>query len=396
MKQQALSMKKYILLLLLVIIPVLVFAQTQGGYIRRTTKTTSGKVQEQNNAAVKSKKTTNNINVSHTKEPQYTIIDEAKKTCAFNMNYIGSNVTNYEIPSVINGYSVIEIKGSCFKEATNLQSITIPKGVVKIRQHAFADCLNLKSVHIPSTVDYIYHDAFTNCPNLASITVDKDNKRYDSRENCNAIIDSKYHDHELILGCKNTVIPTSVKSIGKYAFDKCTGLTSISFPNNIKTIGYYSFHGCKGLTSIVIPPAVKEIDVAAFSGCDGLSSIKVEDGNTTYDSRNNCNAIIETETNTIIAGCKNTIIPSDILHIGVFAFYGTGITSITIPENVKTIGFWSLAGNKLKNVYSQIIEPYDIDIFEYSDPPILHVPAGRKSAYEARGWNKYFSKIVEQ
>ena len=394
MKQQSLSMKKYMLLLLLVIIPASAFAQTQGGYIRRTTKTTSGKVLEQNNAAVKRNKTTNNKNVSHTKEPQYTIIDEAKKTCAFNMDYIGENVTNFEIPSVINGYSVIEIKGWCLKKAINLQSITIPEGVVKIRQYAFAHCLNLRSVHIPSTVDYIYNDAFSDCPNLASITVDKDNKRYDSRDNCNAIIDSKYN--ELISGCKTTIIPTSVTSIGEHAFEKCTGLTSVSLPNNITTIGYYSFYGCKGLTSIVIPSTVKKIDTAAFSGCDGLSSIKVEDSNTTYDSRNNCNAIIETKTNTIIAGCKKTIIPSDILHIKGYAFYGTGITSITIPENVKTIGSWSLAGNKLKDVYSKITEPYDIDIFKYSNPPILHVPAGTKSAYEAKGWSKYFSKIVEQ
>ena len=77
----------------------------------------------------------------------------------------------------------------------------------------------------------------------------------------------------------------------------------------------------------------------AFKGCSGLNSISVENGNTNYDSRNNCNAIIETASNTLIAGCKNTTIPNSVTSIGSYAFYGcSGLTSVTIPNSVTSIG----------------------------------------------------------
>ena len=143
-------------------------------------------------------------------------------------------------------------------------------------------------------------------------------------------------------------IPNSVTSIGRRAFYDCTGLTSITIPNSVTSIGDGAFSDCTGLISITIPNSVKTIGDHSFADCAGLTEIKVESGNSVYDSRDNCNAIIETSTNTLIEGCKSTIIPNSITCIGDYAFYcRSGLKSITIPNSVTSIGrgaFWDCTG----------------------------------------------------
>ena len=134
-------------------------------------------------------------------------------------------------------------------------------------------------------------------------------------------------------------IPSSVTSIGMQAFEYCRGLTSFEIPNSVTTIMNYAFYECNGLTSLTIPNSVTNIGFEAFYRCSSLTSIVVESGNSVYDSRNNCNAIIETASNTLLVGCQNTIIPNSVTSIGNGAFYGcSGLTSIEIPSSVTSIG----------------------------------------------------------
>lgn len=307
--------------------------------------------------------------------------------------------------------------------------VVIPEGVKRIDDEAFSSCVNVTSVVIPQSVLGIGKRVFDWCYNLESIIVAEGNARYDSRENCNAIIETE--SGTLIAGCKDTIITDSVTGIGEYAFFCRFYLSSVTFPEKVSHIDDGAFQGCDGLESVTIPGNVKSVGVAAFSGCLNLVSVSLNDGmmsigeaafsgcerlksieipgsvtnigngafsgcnitsitvasdNTTYDSRGNCNAIIETASNTLIAGCGNTVIPESVTGIGDAAFSCcNGIEKVKIPKNVKSIG--ELAFVNCRNLVSVHIPDGVTTIGAnafagYSDIKSISIPASVTSIGE--------------
>ena len=146
-------------------------------------------------------------------------------------------------------------------------SVTIPDtvtyngttySVTSIGDYAFLGCSSLTSITIPNSVTSIGYEAFYSCSGLTSIIVEEGNARYDSREACNAIIETI--TNTLVSGCPTTIIPNSVTSIGDNAFSGCSSLTSITIPNSVTNIGDYAFRNCSDLTSVTIPNNVKLVE----------------------------------------------------------------------------------------------------------------------------------------
>ena len=212
--------------------------------------------------------------------------------------------------------------------AEEIETIVIGNGVTSIGDHAFENCDALTSITIPASVTSIGEYAFSGCDNLESVT-------FAEGSHLTSIGEDAFSD----TGLTSITIPASVTSIGVDAFSGCDNLESVTFAegSHLESIGESAFSDCTGLGSITIPASVTSIGEDVFLNCD-LASMAVEAGNTVYDSRNGCNAIIEKSTNTLIIGCKNSTIPASVTSIGAWAFYTTDLTSIEIPASVTSIG----------------------------------------------------------
>jgi len=246
-------------------------------------------------------------------------------------------------------YNVTGISGSAFAYCYDLNSISIPNSVTSIGERAFNCCSSLLLAIIPSSVTEIGERAFEGCESLTTAAIPDGVKTISNRTffGCTNLTSLTIGNGvtsigmSAFAGCRLTslVFPNSVTSIGAFAFANCSDITSVTFPNSLKSIGSQAFEGCAKLTSLTIPNSVNSIAYDAFFGCVGLTSFVIDKGNTMYDSRDNCNAIIETGSNTLIWGCSNTIIPNSVTSIGNYAFQVCeGLTSVNIPEGVTSIG----------------------------------------------------------
>ena len=281
--------------------------------------------------------------------------------------------------------------------------------VDKIGDYAFVHMKNIKSVVIPSSVKVIGKESFAGCVSLS-----------------------------------NVCFSEGLRSIEDRAFAGCHSFTTLSFPEGLESIGFEAFTCCSKLESISIPASLSHLGELPFYCCDSLSVISVANGNTKYDSRNNCNAIVETASNTLIVGCKETVmpstittlstkafalckglakidIPSSVKEIGELAFEGcsglkritlseglsvirrgafvdTDLSSITIPSSVQVIESGAFYSPSLQTLTSLIENPFEVQSicsqvqYQYVT---LYVPQGAKKRYEETSdWN-LFGSIVE-
>ncbi|MGM9860342.1 MAG: leucine-rich repeat protein [Muribaculaceae bacterium] len=206
------------------------------------------------------------------------------------LTYTATSETTVMVISVSDDYlseneGYIAIPASVEYESTTYD-------VTKIHMNSFESCTDLKSVYIPASITEIGTDVFLGCSNLEKIVVESDNTVYDSRHNCNAIIETA--SNTLITGSKNTkipnnvttiaarafkwsgittiTIPSSVTTIGEEAFSRCEDLLSVTFDNCPAAIGESAFEDC-GITSLVIPESIVSIDKCAFKDCLNLKTV---------------------------------------------------------------------------------------------------------------------------
>lgn len=275
------------------------------------------------------------------------------------------------------GEAVTSVDAYAFYNCTEIESVVIPNGVQSIGNYAFASCVALEAVDVPDTLTSIEAYAFYGCSGIKDIEIPNgiksvhtltfcdcdaleynvyDNARYlGNKENPYVVLIEP--DSKSIMSCN---IHTDTRLIASSAFSHCSALESIDIPDAVVSVGYIAFEECSSLKSITVGIGVTNIGAYAFSFCSSLESITVREGNAVYHSAGDC--LIKTESNTVVLGCKSSVIPADgsVTAIGAAAFSECkGLRSIDIPESITLIGyraFWSCTDLKALNYNGKKIQ----------------------------------------
>ena len=429
-------MKKQILLLVMMLLPYLASAATvkiDGIYYNLVSKIREAEVVENPN------KYEGNIVI-----PSEVVYEDI----VYKVTSIGNNAFGQGlVTSIIMPNTITEIKGGAFVDCYYLSSLTISQNVKSIGSMAFYNCNSLISISIPQSVSTIGTEAFRGCNALKEVHIE------DIVSWCKIVFEyfgnPLIYAHHLFLNgeeIRNLIIPNDIIQIGQNTFINCESITSVTISEGVTDIGISAFCGCNNITaltiansvvsiksgafadcysitSLKIPEGVSHIDEDAFHNCYGLDYILVNEGNTYYDSRNNCNALIETSTNKLLLGCNKTIIPNSVTAINNSAFRNcSGLTSIVIPNSVTYIGVGAFQGcsnitsfvlgngvsfihnaafadcEEIKDfyLYTTALPITKLELFRssYVNYAMLHVPEESINEYEnSSPWNE-FGQIV--
>ena len=284
-------------------------------------------------------------------------------------------------------FTVTAIAGQAFKNPY-ISRINIPEGIKVIKDSAFIYCNLSEILSIPASVEYFGLSNIYPALYVDSIIVHKNNPFYDSRQGCNAIIETA--TNTLVAGCKSTVIPYGVERIAKDAFVCCEELKNISIPATVKEIGAKAFAKSR-ITEVNIPEGVTTLEEYTFQYCEHLQNVTLPESLTEIRlaALSHC-------------GFRELLIPNGVRTIGDYAFdYCEKLETVTIGSGVQEIGYCAFDGCKrLERVISHIpaesLFEIDRSVFgNINNDCILYVPKGSKKVYENTfGWD-VFSKIEE-
>ena len=263
-------------------------------------------------------------------------------------------------------YKVTSIGRGAFAVNRRLKKVNLPESLVSIQSGAFSWCDDLQSIYIPKSVEDIEYAAFEGCIGVNSVVVDKDNKIYDSRNDCNGIIETE--GNVLIFGNQNTKIPNSVTRIGEWAFAGQSLLTTVDIPNSVTSLGSHAFSE-SGLKSMEMPNSIIGLGVNVFMNCRAMETLVFSESLEIIPAflLNQCHAL------------KSIIIPASVKEVEEYA--------IAYSNNVESITFLSTT--------PPAIFPASFEGLGYNYTITIHVPEGCRDAYENGTVGQTFTNIVD-
>ena len=356
-----------------------------------------------------------------------------------------------------------------FMKGKRLMKLMLPTSITRIGNNALRDCDNIKSITIPATVTLIGQYAFYDCAALNSVEVPENSQLQSVEKYAFAYTSGSTKSLKIIdftqaqqlqtigdytfnySGLENILLPSSLQSIGSYAFQNCTALTNVATSANIgsyafqnctaltnvaansnignnafdgcnaldkitlgegvTSIGQYAFSGCSSLKDIILPSTLSKIDSYAFKGCTSLQSIVLPDALTSLGSYtfNGCTALTDAEIGMgitsvpqyLFSGCtnlKNVKLSPKTTTIQSYAFQNcTGLEEFHLPPYLTTIQSGAFGGcSNLKNIYAYMPDVPTIAASTFSNYQTsnLYAPAFLWSAYYVdNGWNQFLNVL---